>query len=369
MGEAARIWPLNCWYVAGFAPELDGGAFVARTYLDQPVVLWRDATGAVVALEDRCPHRLAPLSTGKVVEGAIECGYHGLRFDGSGACIFAPGQDNAPKGKGAKRFPAAEKHTLLWIWLGPAELADEALIPDLHWLDSPDWAVASGYHRFECDYRLINDNLLDLSHETYIHKHTIGNRAVADAPVVSQVIDGRVVRAHREMPDIEPPPMFAAVLGSTGKINRWQIAIYMAPGFNMTEAGFHPVGSPRESAFVHRPLHLITPETAHSSHYFWGVPRNFRIDEPEITETMRTSVYRTFDEDKALIELQDRRLRDEGMPQIPQLAVNVDVAPVQGRRLLAAMIKAEQDDPRFVHRPAQLASDDGVTMPPAQAAE
>ncbi|MGE3245617.1 MAG: Rieske 2Fe-2S domain-containing protein [Beijerinckiaceae bacterium] len=363
-----KIWPVNCWYVAGFASEIDDG-LVARTYLDQPVIIWRDSDGKAAALEDRCPHRLAPLSTGRVADGTIECGYHGLRFDRSGSCVFVPGQGNTPKGTGAKAFPVSEKHTLLWIWLGPADLADESLIPDLHWLDSPGWEVARGYHRFECDYRLINDNLLDLSHETYIHKHTIGNRAVADAPVMPKVIDGRVVRAHREMPDIEPPPMFAAVLGSKGNINRWQIAIYMPPGINMTEAGFHPVGSPRESAFVHRPLHLITPETEHTSHYFWGVPRNFRLGEPDITETMRKSVFRTFDEDKALVEAQDKRLQAAGMPQIPQLAVNVDVAPVQGRRLLAAMIKREADDPRAVHPPAQLASDEGVTMPPAQAAE
>lgn len=362
------IWPLNCWYVAGFASELDDG-FVARTYLKNHVLMWRDGTGKVVALQDRCPHRLVPLSTGKLVNGNIECGYHGLRFDGGGTCVFVPGQDNVPKAAGVKTFPVAERHTLLWLWFGPTDLANEDLIPDLHWLNSPGWEVASGYHHFKCDYRLINDNLLDLSHETYIHKHTIGNGAVADAPVVSKVVDGRVVRAHREMPDIEPPPMFAAVLGSKGNIHRWQVAIYMAPGINMTEAGFYPVGTPREKAFVHRPLHLITPETEHTSHYFWSVPRNFRLGEPEITAAMQKSVHHTFNEDMALVEMQDKRLQEEGMPQVPQMAVSIDIAPVQGRRLLNAMIKREEDDPRAVHPPAMLAQDDHITMPPAQAAE
>ena len=177
------------------------------------------------------------------------------------------------------------------------------------------------------------------------------------------------MRAHREMPDIDPPPLFAMLLGRDGRINRWQIAIYMAPGFNMTEAGFYPVGTDRTGAFVHRPMHLITPETEHASHYFWGVARNFRLGQAEITAGMQKSVNQTFNEDQALLELQDQRMQQEGMPQIPQLAVNVDVAPVQGRRLLAAMINAEQDDPRATLAPAQLASDEGVTMPPAQAAE
>jgi len=203
------IWPMNCRYVAGFASELPTGGMLARTFLGQPAVMWRGEDAQLAALEDRCPHRLVPLSTGRIVNGAVECGYHGLRFDAQGACVFVPGQDTAPIGKGARNFPLVERHTLLWIWMGPAGLADEALIPDLHWLDSPGWETVTGYHHFNCDYRLINDNLLDLSHETYIHKHTIGNRAVADAPVVSKVIDGRIVRAHREMPDIDPPPMFA----------------------------------------------------------------------------------------------------------------------------------------------------------------
>lgn len=362
------MWPKNCWYVAGFASEVDEG-LVARTLLNQPVVMWRGANGAVVALEDRCPHRLVPLSTGKIVEGVIECGYHGLRFNGDGACVYVPGQDSLPKSGGARALPVAERHALIWIWLGPADLAHEDLIPDLHWMDAPGWDVVTGYHHFKCDYRLINDNLLDLSHETYIHKHTIGNMAVADAPVVSSVQDGRVVRAHREMPDVEPPPFFAMALGDNVRIDRWQVAIYMAPGFNMTEAGFYPVGGDRTKALIHRPLHLITPETEHSSHYFWAVPRNYRLGDARVSEGMGKSVYQTFDEDRELVELQDQRLQAEGMPQIPQMAVNVDIAPVQGRRLLAAMIKAEGDNPRAVLPPVQLANDDEITMPPAEAAE
>lgn len=362
------MWPRNCWYVAGFASEIDDG-FLARKFLNQALVIWRKVDGGIAALEDRCAHRLVPLSTGKIVNGQIECGYHGLRFNSSGHCTFVPGQGSLPKSGAVKTFPVAERHALLWIWPGAADLADEALIPDLHWMDCDDWDVATGYAHFKCDYRLINDNLLDLSHETYIHKHTIGNGAVADAPVVSKVIDGRVVRAHREMPDIDPPPFFAMLLDRKGKINRWQVAIYMAPGINMTEAGFYAVDSDRSAAFVHRPMHLITPETEHTSHYFWGVARNFRLNDPELTAAMEKSVAHTFSEDQALLELQDKALQAEGMPRVPQMAVNVDVAPVQGRRLLDAMIKREEDDPRAVLAPARLAEDGAVTMPPAHAAE
>lgn len=363
------MWPLNCWYVAAHAHEITDALF-ARTFLNQPVILWRGTDGAVAALEDRCPHRLVPLSTGKTVNGLVECGYHGLRFDAAGACAFVPGQDQAPQNANVKTFPVAERHALIWIWMGAADLADEDLIPDLHWMDAPGWKATTGYLHFNCDYRLVNDNLLDLSHETYIHKHSIGNDAVADSPVVAAVIGERVVRAHREMPDIEPPPFFALAQGHGGRINRWQIAIYMAPGFNMTEVGFHAVGTDRVADhFMMRPIHLITPETDHTAHYIWGLARNFRLDDDELDEKIYVSTDQTFSEDRALLEMQDRRLQEEGMPKLPQLAVKVDKGPVLGRRLLEAMIQREADDPRYCAVPAPLADDTQVTLPFASAAE
>ena len=79
--------------------------------------------GFLVAMEDRCPHRLVPLSTGRVINDTVECGYHGLRFNAEGRCAFVPGQDNLPKG-GVKTFPIAERHALVWLWFGAADLAD-----------------------------------------------------------------------------------------------------------------------------------------------------------------------------------------------------------------------------------------------------
>jgi phenylpropionate dioxygenase-like ring-hydroxylating dioxygenase large terminal subunit len=357
------MWMKNCWYVAGFSAELDKG-FVARRILDVPVIFWRTSDNAIAALRDRCPHRLAPLSTGKLVGDQIECGYHGLRFDASGKCTFAPGQDSVPRAAPAATFPAIEKHKLLWVWLGQRDLANESLIPDLHWMDAPGWKITTGYHHMKADYRLVNDNLLDLSHETYVHKHTVGNAAVADSPVVTEVVSERIVRAHREMPNIEPPPFFALAQGHSGRINRWQVAIYMAPGFNMTEVGFHAVGTDRQTAsFLMRPLHLITPETEHSCHYFWAVPRNFRLEDDTLSAGLNKAASNTFDEDKALLELQQRCLIEDGSPRIPQVAVSVDVAPAQGRRILADAIAREKANPLEVNHPISLADDKSITRP------
>lgn len=362
------MWIKNCWYIAGFAHEV-GQKLLARKFLNHAVILWRTSQNKLVAMEDRCPHRLVPLSMGDLVQDQVQCGYHGLRFNAQGACTHVPGQEALPKTAQVKLFPVAEKHALVWIWLGAADLADEALIPDLHWMDAPGWTPTIGYHHMKADYRLLTDNLLDLSHETYVHKETIGNSAVADSPVVTSVEGGLVVRAHREMPNIDPPPFFALMLNHTGKINRWQIAVYMPPGMNMTDVGAHPVGTDRETAAIFRVLHLLTPETEHSTHYFWGVCRNFRLDDVPLGEGLEKAIIHTFDEDKRILEVQDRCLQQEGMPAIPQAAVKVDIAPVQGRRLLNEVIKREQDDPKAVIHPLLLADDARVAQPPAIAAE
>jgi vanillate O-demethylase monooxygenase subunit len=363
------MWIKNCWYVAGFAQDV-GHKLLARKFLNQAVILWRTSQNELVAMEDRCPHRLLPLSIGELVqdEDQIQCGYHGLRFNAQGACTHVPGQDALPRAR-VKLFPVAERHALVWIWLGTPELADADLIPDLHWLDAPGWTPTTGYHHMKADYRLLTDNLLDLSHETYVHRETIGNAAVADAPVVTSVDSGLVVRAHREMPNIDPPPFFALMLNHTGKIDRWQIAVYMPPGINMTDVGAYPVGTDREKAAIFRVLHLLTPETEHSTHYFWAVCRNFRLDDTALGAGLTKAIVHTFDEDQRILEIQDRCLQAEGMPQVPQAAVKVDIAPMQGRRILNDVIKREQDDPRFCVRPIALADDARVAQPPRVAAE
>lgn len=82
----------NTWYAAMWSQDLKPGELVARTYLNEPVVLFREPDGRVNAIEDVCPHRLAPLSMGKLVGDGkhIRCAYHGLEFNGAGKCALNP---------------------------------------------------------------------------------------------------------------------------------------------------------------------------------------------------------------------------------------------------------------------------------------
>lgn len=372
------MWMLNAWQVAAFADEV-GEALLPRRLCDMPVVLYRQANGVPVAMEDRCPHRLLPLSAGRRVGDDVQCGYHGVRFGPDGACTGIPGQDLIPAKAQVRTFPLAERYKLLWIWLGEPSVADPALVPDCHWMDSPGWVPSTGYHHMEGNYRLVTDNLLDLSHESYIHEATIGNdqsESIANFPVRTTFEGGpgfkgeagegrRLVRAHREMPSIKPPPMFRPMVGDAERIDRWQSAVYMPPGIHMTNVGVYPTGTPREHAAMQRVLHLLTPETDTTTHYFWAVCRNFQLGDPAVTERLRQAVMHTFNEDKHIIGLQQKAIGDCPDRPVPNFALKVDAAPMAGRRMLKQFIEREGADPRAVAPPVPLATDEAIPLPVA----
>lgn len=364
------MWMLNAWQVAAFADEI-GEGLLPRRLCDRPVVLYRRSSGAVVALHDRCAHRLLPLSAGKRVGDDVQCGYHGMRFGPGGACTLIPGQELIPGTAAVVSYPVAERYGLVWIWLGEASAADPALIPDCHWMDSPGWVPSPGYLHIRANYRLVTDNLLDLSHESYIHERTIGNDAsesIATYPVVTTREGDRLVRAHREMPAIKPPPMFRLMVGDAERIDRWQSAVYMPPGMHLTDAGVYPVGTPREAAAMQRVLHILTPETATTTHYFWAQCRNFLCDDAGLTARFQQVLAHTFDEDKQILELQQRSIDENPTLHVPNVAIRVDAAPMQGRRMLARFIEREQADPHAVAPPVPMATDEAIPLPEAQAA-
>ena len=354
----------QCWYVAAWPGELTH-SFLTRRLLDKPVLLFRTRSGAATAFLDRCPHRLVPLSAGTLIDDQIRCGYHGLVFAADGHCTHIPGQARIPANACATVFPVIERHGLVWIWLGAVNAADPDLIPHVPWPGLDNWTLASGYTHVAADYRLLTDNLLDLSHENYIHSGTIGNdeeETIADFPVKVSVADARVVRAHRDMPNIAPPPFFKLMLQNDARIDRWQTAIWTAPSINMTDVGARPVDGSQSATFVTRVLHLLTPETATSTHYFWAHSRNFRHDDQALTSGVVDALRRTFDEDKDMLERQQIEL-DQTDAAVPQLALQVDDAPLRARRMLNALIRREAEGGDGVGKHQHLIPEDDALEP------
>ena len=185
----------NCWYAAAWSRDIEPGKPFARTICEEPVVIFKTETGRLVALEDRCVHRRAPLSLGRIKGEFIECGYHGLQYDCSGMCVRIPGQQDIPERASVRAYPLADKWRWLWIWMGDPEKADESLIPDVHWNDSPGWVSPGETLHMNGHYQLLIDNLLDLSHLTFLHESTIGTSKVAEAAMgfTAVAVGGREV--------------------------------------------------------------------------------------------------------------------------------------------------------------------------------
>ena len=352
-------WLKNAWYVAGFSHELDQQPFVARTLLGTPVVMMRHSDGRIAALEDLCPHRLMPLSAGSRVGDELQCGYHGMRFAVTGVCTQAPGQTHIPPQACVRSFPFLQRHGLLWVWMGKPERADAALVPDIRWNEHPEWAPSRGYHHIEAHFQLSVDNLMDLGHESWVHLRTIGQgdeEVIPSYPVKVSIKGEGLLHAHREMPNIEAPPFFAMVLDHHGRINRWQTAVSLAPSICMTDFGVYPVGSTPDKAYRSHVLHLLTPETERSTHYFWSVARNRRLDDEGLTKAVCRAIEQTFNEDAVVLRTQQSQLEKYGGP-VPRVAMKVDEAPIRARRLLEALMRKEQEDPDFIYRPPLMIED------------
>ena len=164
----------NCWYMAGWSRDFTVGTLAGVTMLNDPIVIYRQSGGSLAALQDRCCHRFAPLSRGRVEGDDLRCMYHGLKFAPSGKCIEIPGQPKIPPQACVRAYPIVDKYSGAWIWMGDPSLADESLIPDFVGIDDPRWAMHPGRMDYNANYMLINDNLLDLSHLAFLHQKSFG---------------------------------------------------------------------------------------------------------------------------------------------------------------------------------------------------
>lgn len=338
----------DAWTLAAWASELTPGQPFARTLLGQPVVLWRDAQGVPQALHDRCPHRFAPLSMGKVCDGgaAIECPYHGLRFAASGACVLNPrGDGHIPERARVRRYPLVERHQALWIWMGDADKADPALIPPYPFLDAEHWAVGTGYMAVDGPYELEIDNILDLSHIEFLHP-LFASQAVRRADVTCDV-DGDTVWCHRDMKhDTEAPAFIHQAFGvPPGQpLDRWLDVRWQAPANLALWAGGVAAAQPREHAVVSQQAHCFTPEHEGRTHYFYAIafPRALGPLADELAAQNVAALRAPFEhEDKPIIEAVARRMAGADLFDLEPVMLAGDAAAVRARRLLRARIAAQ----------------------------
>ena len=220
----------NTWYVAAWASEIESGVLFKRTILQQNLLFLRSDDGRVAALDDRCAHRQVPLSMGKVIEGCIECPYHGLQYNVDGQCVHNPhGNGRIPSRAVIKTYPVEERYGAVWIWMGDQQKANVELIPCFDFM-SPEVAyLGEGKMTIEGDYQLETDNILDLSHIEFVHP-VFSSPAVSRAGVSTE-IDGNTVWSKRDIDNDLTPPDFIRqnFQVQEGPIDRWLHVHWQAP--------------------------------------------------------------------------------------------------------------------------------------------
>lgn len=340
-------FPINAWYAAAWDVELKQ-ELMARTICNKPIVLYRKKDGTPVVLEDACWHRLLPLSKGKLKDDIVKCGYHGLEFNADGRCTFMPSQDTINPSACVRSYPVIEKYRFIWVWLGNPALADETKIPDMHWNSDPNWAGDGKSIEVKCNYRLVVDNLMDLTHETFVHSETIGDDNVTEAPFDVTYDDSTAV-VTRWMVGIDPPPFWKSQLknkeGHNGRADRWQIITFQAPctvtidvGVAVTRTGA-PEGD-RSQGVNGMVLNTITPSTNQTCLYFWAFMRNYQLDDQSLTTKTREAVSGIFAQDEDILEAQQIAINKNKTREFYNL--NIDAGAMWARRITNKMVAKEQ---------------------------
>jgi phenylpropionate dioxygenase-like ring-hydroxylating dioxygenase large terminal subunit len=335
----------NSWYVAAWADEVKDRP-VARRLCNEPVVLFRDKNGIAAALSDRCCHRAAPLSLGELVETGLQCGYHGMVFDGTGTCVHIPGQDLIPERARVPAYPLVERDAFLWIWLGEADKADAAEIPDVSYHnDTKRWPQLHDVYHIGGSYLLMVDNLMDLTHLGYVHKKTIGGNPKAHVDAKMETVrTAKGIKFTRWMLNSVPPPTYVDAYGFKGRVDRWQEFEFVPPSTILQWTGAKDAGAgayegKRDGGFQFKLFHGLTPETETSCHYFWAAANGFKPEDAAVTRQFFHEIGITFQEDMAVVEGQQARLDEFG--ESPLVAIVSDVARVQMRRIIENMLAAE----------------------------
>src|ERR1700758_4294664 len=342
------IFLYNSWYVAAWNHELIDGKKLARTILEKPIVLYRGSSGKIVALDDRCCHRAAPLSMGRIEGDDIRCMYHGMKFASDGKCIQIPGQDVIPPKLGVRSYPVVERYNFIFIWTGDPEKADPKLILDYPPLEDPKWRGLPGYLHYKANWLLIVDNLSDFAHLAFVHTNTLGGSeeyAYVTKPIVVEKQE-RGFRVERWHMNSESPPFHKRVIpDKDARVDRRNHVIMLVPGIFYMETMFTAAGTGAEKGNVqnakeYRNCQYMTPETERTTHFFWNYLNNFEGDDSTISRSLLDSLIEGFMEDKAIIERQQKTLDED--PGFQMLGILADAPLAHFRRLMSKLLDAEQ---------------------------
>lgn len=335
----------NCWYVAAYGEEVTNERPLATQVAGESLVLYRDTKGGVVAMADKCPHRLAPMSLGRVVGDDLRCMYHGLKFNPTGKCVEIPGQKTIPKKLCTEVYAVVESHQWVWVWIGNQAEADESVRPIELGHGPGDGVLVQGTLTFEANYQLVNDNLTDFSHVSFVHENSLGSYTGGDdfadqAPVMTYLENG--IRFDRWNESVPVMP-YLTNTGDLTEIDYWISYEYLLPGILLMETGAYPPGTAKkldkgrpeglEPFMSSMNSQAVTPIDEHRTKYYYSVCHP--VTEPDYHESLKFRFKMAqlgFSEDKVMIEAQQRVVNEN--PDDLMLGIKHDKAPNHFRKLV-----------------------------------
>lgn len=339
-GPVTENYPRQEWWVVATSDEISREP-IQRWVLDSPVVLYRKQDGGIVALDDRCPHRWAPLSKGWIEGDDIVCGYHGFQFCPSGDCVRVPTQSRPSKAR-VKSYPVVERGPLVWLWTG--EAAPDGISPShIPWLEDAGWSGSHGRMEIDANYMLLKENVLDLTHFGYLHRSTFGILDWIMAPDVS-IEDGQV-EFRLDFPPGPLPPYFGR-LTRFGDRNIAQKDWGRCLSPALSEGGrdfIDPAPEPgQRQSVAFRILHATTPISPNRMHYFWFYAFDIELS-PEEVAGFSAMTLAGFKEDNGMLTaIQAMIDRDPRGTDYPEYMVATDRSAVEARRMILKQVATQK---------------------------
>ena len=338
----------NTWYPAAWSEDV-GTQLLKRTLLNESIVFFRTRDRTPVALANMCPHRFAPLHLGKVIDDTVQCGYHGLRFNASGNCVFNPDGDGiTPSAAKVRSYPLHERYGLLWIWMGDPVLADSTILPVYPFMENRDrYHPVTGYLHVKTSYRFMIDNLMDVAHVLILHHDMLACPGLA-LTKTKLVREGAGIWANRLATNTTPPVIFDMMWRRTrgdytSAMDHWAESRWDAPSLISQNTGVALTGTPREAGLETKNCHFATPETDKSTHYFWAICRNFDLDNKEFDEEILAGTQYAFvEQDEPMVEALQELVGDREFWSMKPALLQGDIGTVEVRRALDRLIEQER---------------------------
>jgi phenylpropionate dioxygenase-like ring-hydroxylating dioxygenase large terminal subunit len=341
----------NCWYMAGWQSDFASTTPTSRTIAGEALVFYRRSNGELVVMEDRCSHRFAPLSRGRVEGDDIRCMYHGLKFGPDGVCNHIPQQSYVSNRIRVRTFPIIERHGAAWIWLGETNKAQSEHVPHFAGPSNYEWSMVPDQIELQANYALLNDNLLDLSHVAFVHRESFGAGDEASATEFSRAevtttsLANGGVRVERRMRNATVPPYVRDYL-ETKRADFYVKSEHLIPGIFLLNTRCYPLGTfdqGEEALSCATPFlaefscQAVTPINERATRYFFALGPWSALG--DLKQFYLDIGRRAFAEDRAMLEAQQEVI--DRSPNARFANLTMDKASAAFRAQMNKLIREE----------------------------